>query len=147
LPGLDAIANRQQFLGGEPSRRWCRHDRFTARQRMNRCRYTNGRAEFRLLHLRRRERIGPLLFLQIRDRRRILLRGVRFGVGDCGALVGKHGDRAEVMSIREGRRLEHERPAIATRCRRRLFDAKRAWPRWRRADERSGRASCGRRAS
>ena len=49
----------------------------TARSR----RHANRRPQLRLAHRRRRERVGPLLFLQIRDRRRILLRPL-LGVGD-----------------------------------------------------------------
>ncbi len=61
---------------------------------------------------------------------------MRFGISDRSALISKHRDRAEVMSIGKRWRLEYERPAITAGCRCRFFDAKCSGPRGRWAGER-----------
>ena len=74
----------------------------------------------------RRERIRPLLFLEVRNGCGIVLRLLR--VSDGPGLVGKYRDLAEIVSIDEARRIECDGPSVCAGRRQCALDAEDAGP-------------------
>src|SRR6185436_10652274 len=101
---------------------------FTAGQRFDRGRNSDGRAKLHFAYRLSREFVGPLLLLQIRDGGGIIGR-VLVSVSIRGPLIGEHGHRGELMTIAKPRRVDDQGPAIAARGRRRAFDPEGTRPR------------------
>ena len=67
--------------------------------------------QLRLLHERGAEAVGPLRFLQVRDRRRVLtpVTALRFSRCDRRFLFSEHGDGSKIVPILQVRRVDDER--------------------------------------
>src|SRR5262249_1192459 len=90
-----------------------RYERLPSCDWLNRGRYSNRRPHIALAHQGGRKRIGPLLFLQVGDGRRVLFLSL-LGISDGQGLISADGGRAEVLAGRTSRSGHDQRPAIAS---------------------------------
>ena len=128
---IDGSASARESSGGRRG-----DDRLAARQRLDRRRHAN-----------RRPQLGLAAPAPSRTRSSTAVPSGRRSPPDrpagcfsasamAACFVGEDGDRAEVVAIGQSRRVDDERPAIASGRGRRAFDAERAGPRRLRARQR-----------
>jgi hypothetical protein len=88
-----------------------RHDRLASGDWLDHGRSPDRPADLGLLHLTGGKAVGPLRFLEIADRRGILL-GVLFGVGDGRFQVREHRHGAEIVAIGQARSIDQQGPLV-----------------------------------
>ena len=128
LTRTNTVANRQQHVRPEPPGRRRPPHRFASWKRVNRRRRAQRGPDLGFFHRSSREPVRPLLLLEVRDGRRILI-GAALRVRHGRCLVREHGDGAEIVPVRQVRCLDHQRPSISSGRRRGRLDPEDAGPR------------------